>query len=77
MRLEELIAVGVKQGGGHKFMEQAVGVVSSFGEGFAVFVAGKLFSFGGDVGAARESARQAAAGPGVSRDSVRIRREVV
>lgn len=66
MKKEELLAVGVaqytKQGNPHRarvFMERVDQVLKDYGEGFAVFIGSTLTSFGGDVGAARSSAREA------------------
>lgn len=66
MKKEELLAIGVsqytKQGNPDRarfFMERVNQVLKDYGEGFAVFIGGTLSSFGGDVGAARHSAREA------------------
>lgn len=55
------------------FMDRANRIIKDYGEGFAVFIGGRLSSFGGDVGAARHSATMAVE-RGAKRDDVRIRR---
>lgn len=51
-------------------------LVQDFGEGFAVFVGGRLGAFTGDAGSARHSARMMVA-DGADKDAVRIKRVIV
>lgn len=82
MRQEELISLGVKQyterdyGNpfrAQKFAERVTQTMRDFGEGFAVFIGDRLGAFTGDVGSARNIARQEQANHG-SDANVRIRK---
>lgn len=82
MKKEQLLAVGVEQytkrhGGNpynaNQFVNRVNQIMGDFGEGFAVFVGERLAWFGGDVGGARNEARNQVAG-GHKRESVAVKR---
>ncbi len=82
MKKQDLIAVGVDQytkrhgGNPHNanlFVSRVNQIMGDFGEGFAVFVGSRLAWFGGDVGGARNEARNQVAG-GHKRESVSVNR---
>lgn len=82
MKKDEFIAVGVKQyterrGGNpydaNLFVNRVGQIMRDFGEGFAVFVGEQLVWFAGDVGGARNEARNQVAS-GHDKASVTVKR---
>ncbi len=85
MKLSQLFAIGVPQytardgGNPHSanlFVERATGILRDYGEGFAVFVGGRLAWFSNDVGGARNQAKIAVS-YGTKREDIKIKRVVV